>query len=148
MNWLLIVFAIVAGTLLPIQAGINTQLARNLGHPLLAASISFIIGSIVLLLYTNVFHILWSSALTRATQTPWYLWIGGLLGAIYLTTTIVLAPLLGAATMIGLIIAGQMLAAIVLDHFGLVDFPVHPISLGRAIGAIFLIVGVTLIQRS
>ena len=148
MNWLLIVFAIVAGTLLPIQAGINTQLARSLGHPLLAASISFVVGSLILLLYTNVFHISWSSALTRATQTPWYLWIGGLLGAIYLTTTIVLAPLLGAATMIGLIITGQMLASITLDHFGLVGFPFHPISLGRAIGVIFLIVGVALIQRS
>jgi uncharacterized membrane protein YdcZ (DUF606 family) len=30
----------------------------------------------------------------------------------------------------------------------LVGFPFHPISLGRAIGAIFLIVGVALIQRS
>lgn len=67
---------------------------------------------------------------------------------IYLTATIILAPLLGAATMVGLIVAGQMLASITLDHFGLVGFLVHPLGLWRAVGAIFLIGGVALIQRS
>ena len=147
MSWLLIVFAVVVGTLLPTQAGINAQLARNLGHPLLAASVSFMSGTLALLLYTFVFHISWP-ALSKAMQSPWYLWIGGLLGVIYLTTTIILAPLLGAATMIGLIIAGQMLASITLDHFGLVGFPIHPLSFWRAVGASFLIIGVVLIQRS
>ncbi len=147
MSWLLIVFAVVAGAFLPTQAGINAQLARKLGHPLLAASVSFSLGTLVLFLYTFVFHISWPT-FGRAMQAPWYLWIGGLLGVIYLTATIILAPLLGAATMIGLIIAGQMLASITLDHFGLVGFPVHPLSFWRAFGAIFLITGVVLIQRS
>lgn len=148
MNWFLIFFALVAGTLLPIQAGINTQLARVLGHPLLAASVSFVVGAIALLLYTFVFHIWGTSVSSVAMRTPWYLWIGGLLGAVYLTATIILAPLLGAATMIGLIVAGQMLASITLDHFGLVGFPVHPINFWRGLGAILLICGVALIQRS
>lgn len=147
MSWLLMVFAIVVGTLLPTQAGINAQLARNLGHPLLAASVSFASGTLALLLYTFVFHISWP-AFSRMMQAPWYLWVGGLLGVIYLTTTIILAPMLGAATMIGLIISGQMLASIILDHFGLVGFPVHPLSFWRVVGVSFLIVGVVLIQRS
>jgi bacterial/archaeal transporter family-2 protein len=146
MKWILVVVAAVAGTLLPTQAGINTQLARNLGHPLLAASVSFAIGTIGLLLYTAVFHIS-LPPLSQITKIPWYLWIGGLLGMVYLTTTIILAPLLGAATMIGLVVAGQMLASIALDNYGLVGFSVHPLSFWRAIGAILLIVGVFLIQR-
>lgn len=52
MSWLLIVFAMVAGALLPTQAGINAQLARKLGHPLLAASVSFSLGALALLLCT------------------------------------------------------------------------------------------------
>lgn len=147
MSLLLLVFAVVAGALLPTQAGINAQLAKILGHPLLAASVSFTLGTLALLLYTFAFHIPLPT-INRTIQAPWYLWIGGFLGVIYLTATIILAPLLGAATMIGLIFAGQMLASITLDHFGLVGFPVHPLSLWRAFGAIFLIVGVTLIQRS
>jgi bacterial/archaeal transporter family-2 protein len=146
MKWLLVLVAVIAGGLLPTQAGINSQLARNLGHPLLAASVSFGIGAIALILYTVVLHIS-LPPLGQIKQIPWYLWVGGILGTIYLTTTIVLAPLLGAATMIGLIVAGQMLASIALDSFGLVGFPVHPLSFWRAIGAILLIVGVALIQR-
>lgn len=147
MSLFLLVFAMLAGALLPTQAGINAQLAKNLGHPLLAASVSFALGTIALLLFTLAFHIPLPE-ISRAMQAPWYFWVGGLLGVIYLTATIILAPLLGAATMIGLIIAGQMLASITLDHFGLVGFPVHPLGLWRAVGAIFLIIGVALIQRS
>lgn len=147
MHLLFVVFALVAGVLLPTQAGINTQLAKSLGHPLLAACVSFIVGTIALLLYTFERHIPLPT-LSVAVQAPWYLWVGGLLGAFYLTTTIILAPVLGAATMIGLVVAGQMLGSIFIDHFGLVGFPVHPISLWRSVGAIFLIIGVFLIQRS
>jgi bacterial/archaeal transporter family-2 protein len=146
MQWMLIVIAVMAGTLLPTQAGINAQLARNLGNPLLAASVSFGIGAIALIIYTLVFHISLPTV-SKVIQIPWYLWIGGLLGVVYLTTTIILAPLLGAATTIGLVVAGQMLASIALDNFGLVGFPIHPISFWRAIGAILLIAGVALIQR-
>jgi bacterial/archaeal transporter family-2 protein len=114
MKLLLAIVATLAGGLLPTQAGINAQLARNLGHPLLAASVSFGIGVIALILYTILFHIS-LPPVGQIQQIPCYLWIGGILGTIYLTTTIILAPLLGAATMIGLIVAGQMLASIFLD---------------------------------
>lgn len=147
MPWLFVVFALVVGTLLPTQAGINTMLAKSLGHPLLSACVSFLLGTIVLLFYTFVSHVPLPT-LNGAMQAPWYLWTGGLLGAIYLTTTIILAPVLGAATMIGLIVAGQMLASIFIDHFGLVGFLVHPLSFWRTVGAIFLMIGVVLIQRS
>ena len=147
MRLLLLIFAIVAGTLLPIQAGINAQLARNLGHPLLAATVSFSLGSFVLLLFTVMSHIS-LPAFSRLAQIPWYFWLGGLLGVMYLTATIVLAPLLGAATLIGLIITGQMLAAIALDHFGLVGFPIHLLSAWRVVGVVFLITGVVLVQRT
>jgi bacterial/archaeal transporter family-2 protein len=146
MQWIPIVVAVMAGTLLPTQAGINAQLARSLGNPFLAASVSFGIGAIALIIYTLIFHISLPT-FDKVIQIPWYLWIGGLLGVVYLTTTIILAPLLGAATTIGLVVAGQMLASIALDNFGKLGFPIHPVSFWRAIGAIFLIVGVALIQR-
>ena len=52
---LLLVFAIVAGAFLPTQAGINAQLAKHLGHPLLGASIAFVAGALALLLYASRF---------------------------------------------------------------------------------------------
>lgn len=145
MRWLFVVFALIAGACLPTQAGVNDQLARYLGHPILTSLASFGVGTAGLLLYIFVLHIQWPTV-GVAMQAPWYLWIGGLLGAIVVSATIILAPVLGAATMMGLIVAGQMLTSIFLDHFGLVGYPIHPISFWRAMGAIFLIVGVALIQ--
>ncbi len=147
MRLIFLAFALLAGTLLPTQAGINAQLAKQLGNPLLAAMISFLFGTVALFLFTAISH---PSLPTfeRLMQIPWYFWLGGLLGVMYLTATIILAPLLGAANMIGLIIAGQMLAAIALDHFGLVGFPLHPLSLGRVVGVMLLITGVVFVQRT
>lgn len=147
MNWFFVIFALIAGALLPTQAGINNQLARHLGHSMLASSVSFAVGTIALLLYTFVLRVKFPSV-SAVMQVPWYLWIGGVLGAVILSATIVLAPALGAATMIGLIVAGQILASIFIDQFGLVGYPTHPITSLRSVGAIFLIVGVFLIQRS
>lgn len=142
-----LIFALLAGTFLPTQAGINSQLAKQLGHPLLAATVSFLVGTLALFLFTLATHISIPS-LQRASQIPWYLWLGGLLGAMYLTATIILAPVLGAANTIGLVVTGQILAAIAIDHFGLVGFPLHSLSFWRIIGAILLVTGVVLVQKN
>jgi len=55
-------------------------------------------------------------------------------------------PPLGSATLIALIIAGQMLAAITLDHFGAFGLTPHPVNLSRLFGAALLIAGVILIK--
>jgi transporter family-2 protein len=81
------------------------------------------------------------------TTTSWWQWSGGLLGAVYVVATIVLAPRLGAATLIAAVVAGQMIASVLLDQYGLVGFPVHPLSALRLLGAGLVIGGVVLIQR-
>lgn len=143
---LLLALAVLAGFLLPVQAGINAQLRAVLGSPLAATFVSFVVGTIgVLLLLVAVRSPL---ALGGAWErSSWWHWTGGLLGATYVALTIVLAPRLGAATMIAAIVAGQMLMSLVLDEYGLVGFPLHPITAGRVVGALLVIAGVALIQR-
>lgn len=47
------------------------------------------------------------------------IWIaGGTLGTIYLTGNILLAPKLGAGALVGLVVTGQLLFAVLCDHFG------------------------------
>jgi transporter family-2 protein len=79
--------------------------------------------------------------------SSWWHWTGGLLGALYIAAAVVLAPRLGAATLTAAIVAGQMIASIALDHFGLVGYPVHPLSWSRVLGAALIMAGVFLIQR-
>jgi transporter family-2 protein len=69
------------------------------------------------------------------------------MGAVFVSTTAWLAPVLGAATLVSVAVAGQMAFALVLDHYGLVGFPVRTMSLGRAVGAGLLVAGVVLIRK-
>ncbi len=142
--YLAIVFA--AGALIAMQAGVNAQLTRAVGHPVLAATISFLAGTAALLVGSVAVMGSWTGVATAA-QAPWWVWSGGLLGAVFVVTMAWLAPTLGAATLLSVAIAGQMTCAIVLDHFGLVGFPQRSIGPGRAVGAVLLVVGVVMIRR-
>lgn len=126
--------------------GVNSQLRLFVPHPLNAAFISFFVGTITLGIASVVMRTgLVSPA--RIAQAPWWMWTGGLFGANYVLMAIVLAPRLGAATLIGLSVTGQMVSSIVLDHYGLVGYPVHPVSAGRIVGSMLLLLGVFLIKR-
>ncbi len=143
--WVLVLFALAAGICVPTQAGINARLNLWTGSPVLAAAISFLVGTLLLTGYVLAAR-LPLPPLRTATEQPWWLWSGGALGAFFVAGTIYLAPRLGAANMLALILAGQMLGALALDHFGLLGYPLHPLSLGRAAGTILLIAGVLMIR--
>ena len=59
----------------------------------------------------------------------------------------VVGPRLGAATLLSLIVLGQLLTSLLVDHFGWIGFPAHPLSLVRLAGAVLLFAGVVLITR-
>ncbi len=143
---LLLLFAILAGVMLPVQAGINAQLRVSLGHPIAAALVSFLVGTIALALVAIGFRIPLGLDATW-TRAPWWHWVGGLIGAAYVAGSVVLAPRLGAATLIAAVVAGQMISSLVLDQYGLIGFEQHPISIARVAGGLLVIGGVLLIQR-
>jgi transporter family-2 protein len=47
--------------------------------------------------------------------------------------------------LLALTVAGQMLASVIIDHFGLLGFPQHPVSTGRVVGILLLIAGIWLV---
>lgn len=143
---LYIVLALIAGACAPTQAGINAQLRLWTNDPVFAAFISFAVGTLALFFYTLVFKIAWPD-LRGALELPVWIWTGGVLGGFLVVVTIVLAPKLGAVTMMGLFVAGQLLAGMVLDHYGLLGFEVHKLNFWRFVGVGCLILGVILIKR-
>jgi len=146
MQYFLIFLAFLCGAVFPTQAGLNAKMARLVGNPVLAALLSFATGLIALTVYAIVTRIPLSQ-FSQFKNAPWYVWLAGILGAFYISTVIVLMPRLGVALTFGLIVAGQMTVSLLLDHFGWLDAPVREISLGRVIGAFFLIIGVILIRK-
>ena len=145
MVWLYLLFAVAAGAMLPFQFGINAQLAHWLGSPLRAAFVSFLVGTIALLVLSAFVRKPLPSA-TRLGAVPWWVWIGGLLGAFYVAGSIVTAPKLGAATLVAAVVAGQMLSSLAVDQFGWVGFRVHHASPGRLAGLALVFAGVALVR--
>ncbi len=48
MIWPYLLLAVVAGAMIPFQAGINAQLARYVGSPIGSALVSFLVGTLAL----------------------------------------------------------------------------------------------------
>lgn len=142
---LYIVLALVAGFCLPAQAGINSQLNLWTRSPVLAAAISFAVGTAALILYAMIQKTP-LPAFSTLGERPWWIWSGGFLGAFLVAATVVLAPRLGAAAMLSLIVAGQMLASIFLDHFGLLGYQPQPASPVRVLGIALIVGGVVLVR--
>jgi transporter family-2 protein len=146
MIWLPFVVVFVAGGLVATQAGVNAQLARSLGSPVLAATVSFVVGTLALGVWALGMYRQWPD---RATVggVPWWAWTGGLLGAFFVVVTAALAKRLGAATLISTAIAGQMVFALALDHYGLVGFTQRPAGFWRFFGGALLIAGTILVRN-
>jgi transporter family-2 protein len=140
-----LLMALVGGTALATQALINARLGTIVGGPVWAATISFFVGSCGLFL----FQLLRGAPIpsTSSLSSPWWLWVGGLLGAYYVAAATFTVTKLGAATLVTLVILGQLLASLLLDHYGVLSETVRPITWQRGFGAALLFVGATLIVR-
>jgi transporter family-2 protein len=145
MIWFYLLFAVAAGAMLPVQFGVNAQLSHWVGSPIRAAFVSFLVGTVALLIL-SAFVQKPMPSLARLGDVPWWVWVGGLLGAFYVAGSIVTAPKLGAVTLAAAIIFGQMLASVLVDQFGWVGFEEHHASPGRLIGVLLVAVGVVLVR--
>jgi len=145
--WGYLAFAFAAGAMLPLQFGINAELARWIESPVRAALVSFAVGTAVLLAAAVPVMRRWPE-LERLGAAPWWVWVGGALGAFYVLGSIVTAPRLGAATLVALILAGQAVASLLVDHFGWVGFEEHPVTPGRLLGVALLAAGVLLVRAA
>ena len=145
MKALWIIIAFVSGAFLPIQAGINTRLGKAIESPVYASMISFLVGTIALVIYIlfTQQHI----ALSGIKTVPAYAWIGGALGAFYVTSIILAFPRIGPALTFGLVVLGQMVIAVLLDHFNILVAQQHSVNIWRILGVILIVSGVIIIRK-
>lgn len=142
---LFMAMALALGAVLPMQAAINARLAKTAGSPVMAAFISFAVGTLALMVFLMIagqFKLGFMSS-----STPWWSWTGGLLGTFFVAGIVILLPRLGVVLSFSLVLAGQMFAAILFDQFGWMGLAIKEISAGKIIGVIMLIIGVLLIRK-
>ncbi|AYG06828.1 DMT family transporter [Pseudomonas fluorescens] len=148
LHWLgLLLLAVIAGAVVPFQSAINANLGRGLGHPLWATLASLLVSILVLLPVILALRLPLPS-LGFITKAPLWMWTGGAFGVCFISLALVLLPKLGASGFIALAMAGQILASLLLDHFGLFGLVERQLTAPRLLGVLMLIGGVVLIQFS
>jgi transporter family-2 protein len=147
MNYIYISLAFFVGFLLPVQVGINAELARFVNSPLLAALVSFIVGALCLLA-SVVFLKVPFPGLGKFAVMPVWVWGGGLIGAVVVLGSILAGPKIGMLALVGLLLAGQLVASVLMDHFGWFGFPIQKMSEARWVGILLLVGGFFLIRKN
>ena len=145
-TWWLLALPFIAGACLPLQTGINGQLAKQVSSVMAAALVSFAVGTLallILLLAQREFPSL--GALKGLT---WWHWSGGLLGVMFIAIAAFTGPKVGALLFMALVIAGQLGMALTLDHFDWAGFREAPITAGKVGGLLLIVAGIWLIRRS
>jgi transporter family-2 protein len=136
--------AVLAGAIIAVQALINARLGQVLGNGMHAVVVSFVIGTVGAVAYCLI-----EGGPAASVEVlrggPWWMWTGGLLGVAFVWSTIFAVPKIGVSVLFPLVVAGQMVAAIVLEHFGLLGSTVQPISWARVGGVLLVVLGVVVL---
>ncbi|MDB5665857.1 MAG: family transporter [Cypionkella sp.] len=136
---------LLAGVGIPILAALNSQLGARLGAPVAAGFVLFSVGFItaaVLLLLSGQ-----APALATLSAQPKHLLLAGLFMAFYAFSITWVAPRFGVGNAVFCVLLGQMIAATVIDQFGLFGAAIHTVSPTRAAGIAAMVAGLAMIQR-
>ncbi len=143
-----LVFALLAagaGACIAMQASANGRFRHNLDSPLFAAFFS-ICGTILTAAIVMLMVRPPAPEMAKLRETEWWNWIGGPLGALIVLAGAALSRELGAALFIALVVGGQLLCAILLDHFALLGLKQQVVTPGRILGALLVVAGVVCIK--
>jgi transporter family-2 protein len=136
---------LLAGAMTAAQPPTNAVLAKASGSPIFAALLSFAVGTAVLIALMLALQP--RLALSPLRDVPWWAWAGGFYGAFFVAVGAYAAPRLGIASLVTIAVAGQLIAALLIDHFGGFGLDRAPISAGRVLGILLVLAGVVLVRR-
>jgi bacterial/archaeal transporter family-2 protein len=147
MNYILTTLAFFLGGLLPIQVGVNAELAKYINSPILAALVSFLVGGVCLILGALIFKVPLPT-LNQVTSLPTWLWGGGMIGAAVVLGSILAGPKIGALALVSLLLAGQLVVSVLIDHYGWLGFPIQKTNIQRLLGVLLLVGGFLLVRKN
>lgn len=144
--WLLIPIFFL-GFLTPIQTAANSRLRQSVVSPIVASLVSFTVGT----LFLAVVVLLDKGSLQVEREIigrlPWWAWFGGMCGLWGLTVNIIVFPKLGAVQTALMPMLGQIGMGIIIDSLGLLQSPIFPFSLKRALALMILLIGIVMIVK-
>ncbi|AXE18852.1 EamA-like transporter family protein [Runella rosea] len=148
MHYFFLLLAFLIGVTNTFQSGVNSQLRLATQNPILSSILSFATGLCVLLVCYLLFNKDAIPSFETFRSISWWKWLGGVFGAFYVLTVILIVKEIGPANLLCLIIAGQLVAGVLIDHFGWVGFAVHPMNIWRIFGIGLIILGGVLVLKN
>lgn len=137
--FIIILIGLVGGMSIGLQGPLSSMITQKLGS--LESVFIIHLGGAVAALIPMLFF---GSKLGQWKSVPWYALIAGAFGLIVISAMGYMIPRIGAAGALITLMAGQILVASILDHFGLLGMSTREIDLQRIIGFGVVMLGVWL----
>ncbi len=136
--------AVLLGAMISVYQPMNGLVSRHSGSPLVANTLFYLVAflsSAAMLSAWNLLRPDGPSPAERLRGLPPLLLLAGVMSAVMVLSTIALLPRLGARRLFLLQVAGQVLMALVVGHFGILGTARDPLTLRKALGAVLLLAG-------
>ena len=140
-----IIIALILGFCTPLQTAANSRMRQLVSSAPLSTLISFAVSTIVLIFVALVVSIPLIPSPQAFHDAPWWSWVIGVIPLITITIAIHLFKEIGQLQAMVIPMFSQLIFSLCIDHFGLFGARVMPMNWQRAIGALLLIVGVTMV---
>jgi bacterial/archaeal transporter family-2 protein len=137
-----VILASAAGLAGAVQAAVMGELGDRVGIvPAVALSVivSLACGLTALLVWERSF-----AGVRAGLHEPAWLWLGGVMSVFIVFAITVSPPRIGVTATIGIVIAGNLVAAALIDRFGLFGQEAIPIDRWRVLGLLLLAAGAAL----
>jgi transporter family-2 protein len=134
-----IALAVLMGIVMSIYLPMNSSVSKYIGSTI-TANVTFftvaLLTSIVIFIIFGEFH-----SIYNIRDVPVYLYSTGFISAFIILGTTFLIPYLGARRFFILVVAGQILMAVLVSHFGILESPKDAVTIKKLIGAFLVVFG-------
>jgi transporter family-2 protein len=131
------------GVGIPVMAALNARLGTQLGSPWAAGFLLFVLGAGICGI-----AMLWLGPPQKGWfVAPAFYYMGGVLVAFYVLSVTWSAPRIGVANAIFFVLVGQIVAAALIDQFGLFGAMKSTLTWPRLLGIALMLVGTFLARR-
>lgn len=141
MWWALL--GVLGGAASAIQTAINSLMGVRVGI-FVAALISTTVTTTLLALWV-IPNLRIGALIEQLHGTPAHLFLGGVFGGVFIVLMMVLAPRIGVGPTTLAAVCGQIVASLLIDHFGLLGVARLPVTAPQLIGAGMLLAGTFLV---
>jgi transporter family-2 protein len=138
-NKIYIALAVLMGIVISIYLPMNSSVSKYIGSTI-TANVTFftvaLLTSIVIFIIFGEFH-----SIYNIRDVPVYLFSTGFISAFIVLGMTFLIPHLGARRFFILGVAGQILMAVLVSHFGILESPKDAVTIKKLIGAFLVVFG-------